>query len=276
MLKLLKVELRKERTALLVLLGVIAALEVYFLWGEHVMGTTSVHVSVAIVLLVMSSFACGLFVIIRGITSYTSELNTKSGYMMFMTPNPALKILGSKYLFTFVNGLLFTLLLMGLAILDIWMLVVRVNGAGEVLSQINTVMSWNGMSLWNIVSGVLFIFLFAFFSLLSFLSVVYISVTLVHTFLSDKKWRWFPAVLLFLVLSYLIGQLERIVGNPGNQMEMLSQGQMHSGEETARILGRVFTEVVIPALVPQMLLCLGIIVISLLACSYMLEKKISL
>ena len=116
MLKLVKYEFRKARSALLALLGIAAVLEVYFLASLY--SNQEDNMVVAGVLLFFCAYAAAIFVFVRGVTSYSGELKNTSSYLIFMTPNSTLKIMGSKYLYTFVNGLFFTVLFAVLTAVD--------------------------------------------------------------------------------------------------------------------------------------------------------------
>ena len=64
------------------------------------------HVVIAAGLMMFASYGAAVYIFVRGVASYASELKAKSAYLIFMTPNSGLKIMGSKYLYTFVNGIL--------------------------------------------------------------------------------------------------------------------------------------------------------------------------
>lgn len=98
MWKLLKYEFRRARTSLLTVLGVIAVLEMYFLISLGV--DHMEHVVIAAVLMMFASYGAAVYIFVRGVASYASELKAKSAYLIFMTPNSGLKIMGSKYLCT--------------------------------------------------------------------------------------------------------------------------------------------------------------------------------
>ena len=96
MWKLLKYEFRRARTSLLTVLGVIAVLEMYFLISLGV--DHMEHVVIAAVLMMFATYGAAVYIFVRGVASYASELKAKSAYLIFMTPNSGLKIMGSKYL----------------------------------------------------------------------------------------------------------------------------------------------------------------------------------
>lgn len=99
MWKLLKYEFRRARTSLLTVLGVIAVLEMYFLISLGV--DHMEHVFIAALLMMFATYGAAVYIFVRGVASYASELKAKSAYLIFMTPNSGLKIMGSKYLYTF-------------------------------------------------------------------------------------------------------------------------------------------------------------------------------
>ncbi|MBQ8088679.1 MAG: hypothetical protein IJ234_09730, partial [Clostridia bacterium] len=143
MFRLLKVEFRKARGAMLALCGITIALEIYFLAALH--GEWEEHLAIAAFLLVISGFAAAMFVFIRGITSYSRELNSTSGYLLFMTPNSSLKIMGSKYLYTFLNGVVFMVLLGGLAFLDFELLMAHYVETGNTIKGLMAMLRMQGV-----------------------------------------------------------------------------------------------------------------------------------
>ena len=79
MWKLLKYEFRRARTSLLTVLGVIAVLEMYFLISLGV--DHMEHVVIAAVLMMFASYGAAVYIFVRGVASYASELKAKSAYV---------------------------------------------------------------------------------------------------------------------------------------------------------------------------------------------------
>ena len=113
MLKLMKYELRKNRTLLLTILGIIAALEAYFLISARITAgytlrgvfsdaatRAEINLAVSMGLLAAASFGTALAIFVMGVAGYSRELNQKTSYLVFMTPNSTLAMVGSKLLFT--------------------------------------------------------------------------------------------------------------------------------------------------------------------------------
>ena len=75
MWKLLKYEFRRARTSLLTVLGVIAVLEMYFLISLGV--DHMEHVVIAAVLMMFATYGAAVYIFVRGVASYASELKAK-------------------------------------------------------------------------------------------------------------------------------------------------------------------------------------------------------
>ena len=96
MFRLSKYELRKNRTALFVLLAGLAALQICFLIALR--GKTQDYAIIWSTILVLYAVVCYFAVFIFAITNYYREINSKTSYLVFMTPVSALSIILSKML----------------------------------------------------------------------------------------------------------------------------------------------------------------------------------
>ena len=94
MLKLFKYEMRKTLFAKLVLLALIAIMECVFLYGYWTGNNGTVTLGLTLFLF---TFFCGLLMIsIMSLVTLHKDMNTRQGYMLFMTPNSTYRILGAK------------------------------------------------------------------------------------------------------------------------------------------------------------------------------------
>ena len=91
MFRLSKYELRKNRTALFVLLAGLAALQICFLIALR--GKTQDYAIIWSTILVLYAVVCYFAVFIFAITNYYREINSKTSYLVFMTPVSALSII---------------------------------------------------------------------------------------------------------------------------------------------------------------------------------------
>ena len=98
MLKLIKYEFRRSRTSLLVMLAV--ALLLYLAAPLGALLKREGLMGVSLFTLMFYCFAAYVYVLIRGVTAYSGELSTRSGYLMLMVPRSTLSIVLSKLLFT--------------------------------------------------------------------------------------------------------------------------------------------------------------------------------
>ena len=102
MFRLSKYELRKNRTALFVLLAGLAALQICFLIALR--GKTQDYAIIWSTILVLYAVVCYFAVFIFAITNYYREINSKTSYLVFMTPVSALSIILSKMLSVLVHA----------------------------------------------------------------------------------------------------------------------------------------------------------------------------
>ena len=168
MWKLLKYEFRRARTSLLTVLGVIAVLEMYFLISLGV--DHMEHVVIAAVLMMFASYGAAVYIFVRGVASYASELKAKSAYLIFMTPNSGLKIMGSKYLYTFVNGILLGGVCGALGALDLSLIMMHEDDWQSFLRMMDIFLRVNqGVQTGQIVLAVAFYLVLMLLSLLTVL-----------------------------------------------------------------------------------------------------------
>jgi len=279
MFKLLKYEFRKARTSLLTLLGLTAGLELYFLFSLYgSFKDHEDHLVASVVMLMMCTFAVSIFVLIRGVTSYSSELRSRSGYLIFLTPNSAVKIIASKYFYTFVNSLLFAGLFAVLAGLDI-ALVWKYYGEYEnMINGIVSLLRMYGVYVDNFLYAALFFALSYFLSILSTIAVAYFAITLSHTLLRDSKARWIVAVVLFFAMNQAVGFVSALFPAPLEELVIFSDSLLDPSSigMEVQLTANMLTGVLIPYLIPQALLSLAVIIASMFGCAWMLERKVNL
>ncbi|MDY5219275.1 MAG: hypothetical protein SPH82_01685, partial [Eubacteriales bacterium] len=98
MLKLIKYEFRRSRTSLIVMLAV--ALVLYLAAPLGALLKRQGLMGVSLFALMFYCFTAYIYVLVRGVTAYSGELSTRSGYLMLMVPRSTLSIVLSKLLFT--------------------------------------------------------------------------------------------------------------------------------------------------------------------------------
>lgn len=276
MLKLLGYEFRKGLTGLLIMLGATAALEGYFLYGLYINAEDGWHAALAAMLLVFMTLAMTIFVMVRGVTSYSGEMKSRSAYLVFMTPHSTLKIVASKFVFTFVLGLMMAALYGALGLLDIGLLLGRFGELEETIELINEAMTQAGFHLNQYVFAVLLSLLLVMLYALSVCAAAYLAVTISHTLFRDKSWRWLAALVLFWLLMQLVGTLYGLFPSPLEAL--VYQTAPGLAKITAVYDVQLTPELadLLPALAPHALTSVGVILASIFGCAWMLDKKVSL
>lgn len=276
MLKLLKYEFRKGLTTLLVMLGVTAALEAYFLIGLYTEADQGVHAVIAAFLLMGMAFGAFGVALVRGVTSYSNELKSRSAYLIFMTPHSTRKIMASKFLFTFTLGVLFAVLYGALGLLDVSLLLAHFGKWEEALAEINQFFRQSGFHLEQYVFAVIFALGYVALSVLSFCAVAYLAITLSHTFFRDKKWRGLAALVFFFLLNQGISLINGLFPQVFEVLHYqdapgLANVTAAYGIDTTPDFGSLLIYIL-----PQACVSLVTILASLFGCAWMLEKKVSL
>ena len=258
MLKLVKYEFRKSLTALMTLLGLTAGLEAYFLAALFL--DKENHLFIAMLLMMLCAYAVAVYVFVRGVTSYSGELKSRSAYLIFMTPNSTLKIMGSKFLYTFVNGLLFAALYGGLGLLDMNLFLRRYHRYEAFWGAARNFLTAYGVHVDQIALG-----------LLAVIALAYLAITLSHTLLRDRKGRGLVALLIFFLLNWLVNWFSGLFPSALDLL-VVYDGDM------AQVTGQVIatSREVLLSMLPAALISLGVIVLSWLGCAWMLERKVSL
>ncbi len=292
MLKLIKYEFRKSLAAVLVLLGVAAGLECYFL-GAMALNRDG-HVVGAAALLMLCAYAVFIFVFVRGLSTYSSELKNRSAYLIFMTPNSGLKIMASKYLYTCLNALLLGLLVLCVFAADVAAMLHYFGEWEDLVRVVNQLLTSMGvyMDQLGLILGVMS--LYTILQSLSFFALAYLAITISHTLFRDKKWRWIAAVGLFILLDFLLSTINGLLPSPveglvvidAQKTTLTAQQLMFSiitgisaeGMTEPLTTGQMMTGMVnlLPRLIPSTCVSLVCVLGSLFGCGWMLDRKVSL
>lgn len=280
MLKLLKYEFRKGLTSLLVMLGVTLAAEAYFLislgqWQEH-----GEHLGISILLLSLLSLAVYIFVLVRGVTSYSGELKNRCAYLIFMTPHSTRKIMASKFIFTILLCVLFGGLYTALGYLDMRLLLVEMGEYEAFIREMNQMLAAMGLHTDQLIIAAVFTVIYMLLSMLSFFAVAYLAVTLSHTLFRDKSWRWLMAVIFYLIINYALSFISSLFPMVYGSLQIITEADMMALYGVNPVtyetdFSQTFSTLAV-FLIPQAVISLATILASLFGCAWMLEKKVSL
>lgn len=191
-----------------------------------------------------------------GIVTYSRELSNKTSYLVFMTPNRSIKIIGSKLLFTFLNGVMVALLLAGLWLIDWKLLMDMWEQEVSVIEMVFDLVKNFGINVTDIAYGIsLFVinFLINFFMAVT---LAYLCITLTATVLQNRKIKGLISVILYIFLFYAVNKI-------GGLLPVLYESPEN------------MQQVVITAL-PCMVFFLIIIAGAVVGTAQLLDKKVSL
>ncbi|MBR5109242.1 MAG: hypothetical protein IK099_03520 [Clostridia bacterium] len=138
MFKLMKYEFRKTWITKLIVLGITAAAEAAFLINLYTNNENSLAASIGILTLIA---IFGILVIgLQSVITLHRDMNTKQGYMLFMTPNSCYKILGAKVLENGLSILVGGAFFFGLGALDVTLLFAKEGQLNQIWEMVQEVL----------------------------------------------------------------------------------------------------------------------------------------
>lgn len=202
MLNLLKYELKKNKAVLITLAFLVFGLEGYYL-VSFAMDKLE-HMGIASSFLALVSIISFVIVFILGITNYQKELCSKTSYMVFMTPNSSLKIIGSKLCYVLLLGIATAIVLGGLAVLDLGLLGTLVDEQYHIFDLINMLAEQLGINLSMMMGYSIIRLIYFILSVLSVVTVAYLAITLSATLLYNSRFRGIISVVFFILLMMAV------------------------------------------------------------------------
>lgn len=256
MLKLIKYEfIRKYKFITMILVTAIALNLLMMTRGPQ--GTA--------LFLLLSPIVLYAIYLIDVIKMYSDDLNKKTAYMIFMTPNSGYKIILSKLL---------TAILEGFGLLVIYLIFILVNGVFIVLSTGSEV-SYNQLLsvVNNLLSGsfgfnllhILIFLLAALIFILAFITTVYTAITIRKSIFSEVKLGGLFSFIIFLCINWVISSISSYF------YDFLDNGSVTMSSAGA-ITPRDFAILLLPTIL------ISIVQITILTgfSGYLLEEKINL
>ena len=256
MLNLIKYEFVKKYKLILITLISSVVLDLY-LFTKGVGGSS--------IFLVLFPTVMSILYTVDVIKMYGDDINKKSGYMLFMTPNSGYKIIVSK---------LITAVIEGLAILLIFFIFILINGSyinylsgvninfNDIVYMVNRLMTGSlGINLGHILT----FSLTGLLILISFFTTVYTAMTIRKSIFSEMKFGGVLSFVIFLLINWGISRLSSWI------LDTLPSGYnsfIFSDPYTASEWFRM--------LLPANALSIIQSIILTLCSGYLLEKKINL
>ena len=208
MFKLIKYEFIKKNKLLLIILvvAILANLALGLIYGENGMA----------IFLGLSPLVLGIIYLYELIRTYSDDLNKKTGYMLFMTPNSGYKIIASKLITIILEGLLFGLFYSIFVFLNLSIIAYKMvgdfslitEGIRQIIQGFNMLV--NGTFGINI-GDLMLIFIMGVVSAILFILTVYAAITLRKSIFSNAKFGGVLSFIIFVIINIVIGELAGLV-----------------------------------------------------------------
>lgn len=240
MLKLMKYEFRKLRLTLGIMLGVLAALEIAFIVGNAIHNDALVGVSLG--LMAPLGFAVFLYILVAGIASYSRELNSKTGYLAFMTPVSPAGIVASKLVFVIAAAFIVAALFGAVLYFDIVQLLRGMNFDPRLYRQagqfIDSFLGEQGTSLAEIAHAIVSGAASVVIGIMTVTCTAYLAITLSATLLENRRGfiKGLLSVVFFFTLQYAASFVtDRLIGD--SQAQSMAEVAGYLGRSLAMQLG---------------------------------------
>lgn len=272
MLKLMKYEVIRKLNiwiAFIVSLFILEVVAIYFIRDNE---AVSYILGIAIYLFIVAFAA--IFVTYDNIKLLSDDLNKKSGYMLFLTPNNGFKIMASKMMVGFVEVLVVTLIIVGFTAIN-FNVADSFHGitSTEVFMSLKNdsmifITEYFGLKFW------LYSFLTNGLEWFSFIVTIYLAIVLRKTLFSNIKYKGLISFVVFIVLNVAIGIVEQLVFTGVFLANDFGQIVMQSGGETGD--PKVIIDFVFSILNVENAINAILIIGGFWACGHLLNKKVDL
>ena len=209
MLKLIKYEMRKNVTAFVTLYGILIGLETVFVLGCYLDNTDLIVMAIGC--LVATSLTCYYIFYIFGISSYSKELKTKTGYLTFMIPVSSHQILWSKLLSTIIASTVYMALVVGFGFVDMAIMENKYSETKLMESVLEMVLEKADMSVAEVGMAMLVYIVAMIIEFLSIVGIAYLAMTLSATLFQNNKGKSVLSFVLFVVFIYAMGWLMEVI-----------------------------------------------------------------
>jgi hypothetical protein len=256
MLKLSKYEFRKNRNVLIIIAVGLILLEAYFLFS-CLLKKSNNTILLASLLLYIYAMVCFFMVFVLAISNYSKELSSKSSYLIFMTPNPALNIIVSKMFTILIIGIVTAAIFFGIVCLDFHVLSMTYSNISEFKNVIKLFATMSNIDLAQLALTVLSYILEFLISFFATVTLVYLAITLSATLFQNHRLKGVISTILFFIMTFIVNKITGLLP------------VIYSNSDLT------ITQTLIN-LVPPTLFNLVIMIGCMFGCAALLEKKVSL
>lgn len=253
MLRLMKYEMRKNILGVVILFSIIMGLESYFLISA--LAESGEHTVISAVILMLVTFVAYFCVFIFGITTYSKELKSKSGYMTFMTPISSFTVIGSKLLVTLLEGIFFAVLLVVLACIDMAVMEAQFPETKIFTDFVDMFVTAIGINTGEVLLGIFATILELLINFFAIVSMAYLAITLSSTAFQNRKFKGIISTIIFIVIMVIVSEVADLILNDADASNMFD---------------------LFVSMIPTFLYYIVVTVISIFTSGTLLEKKVSL
>ncbi len=244
MIKLIKYELQKKYRMFAAVVVATLLANIFLIVRAGEMGLAILAGLLGVGLLVLYS--------VDVVKMYSRDINTKTGYMVFMTPNSGYKIIGSKVLTALIQGFIILVFFSAVLILNST-IVYGFSGEIRFFDM--------DISYLQFISYVAIILVALILYLVQFVMTIYTSITVRKSVLSNIKYKGVISFAIFIAINYITAQIYAGVDH------LFNFSQINGVASPAELL-----QVLLPPMLTATALCAVFILVS----GYLLEKKINL
>ena len=216
MLKIMKYEILRCKSALFALIGVLLCAEFVFLMGTVV--NKGATMTLGLVFLFLATGAAFFTVWIQGLTGFIRDLTEKSGYMVFLSPVSPGRIVAAKFLVALLELLVASGLAALFFALDIRLFFAKYETPLKIIEWVALFLGVSISELWAAFSIAM---LTSMLSTMALYSVAYLFATVWMAVFDEKptgKWRgialMLAALLVFLLIAVLLPNVYNAAFNP--------------------------------------------------------------
>lgn len=225
MLKLIKYELLRKWRVLLVFLSIVLVVNANVLYRIVKWQNSDLEQMAALGFFFGGLLTVFFILFIIDVTyMYSRDLNNKSGYMVFLTPNSGYKILGSKVFTGLLEGFLFLvvfLILLVVSFLGFYSQSLTDLMNSEILAPI---ISEFNMSIVELLPFLISNLFTMFVSIVVLILTIFAAISIRKSILAERKYGGFLSVVMFMLLIWLNGKITSLVVNAINNAEVFTHG----------------------------------------------------
>ncbi len=217
--KLLRYEFRKTMLGKIILMAIIGTLELFFVIGLLADSTAIILISAFMLLMAASNGIT--FIGLWSLICLHRDMNTKQGYMLFMTPNSSFRILGAKVIETSLSILAAGACFTALGFLDV-SLVLSHYGSVEQAWDLLREFGSNFLPILGINAGTFILLILSIICLyLCMVNIAFLADALSSAILRGKKVGFLVTLGFYLVMFVGVILLTNLVPTNYNASEYL-------------------------------------------------------